>query len=246
MNTHPTSYDTVGKSLYHADIVSFLRNTREHGARLWNEDKTKLAVKVVDLAGPDADKTIECFVEREKIVSDNGLVFVDHDESIIQKFAPQYPAFTWIHENLFDLLHDQKLEDVGVLLVDGFSEVGDDAIASQLPNIHALIRRGIEARGAFVLAINCVVDTVVRRKRTRAAALREWTETLARGLSGYLPRRKLDADHLLPHGIAEVLDEDHDFVGSLAGTSADGVPLGSFFVSRSHVQRMANFRILLV
>jgi hypothetical protein len=215
----PSSYDSPGKARYHEDIASFLYHSREHGARLWNDDKT-----------------IRFFDGERGIVEDGGIIFVDDDAANIARFRDEFPRFSWIHGNLFDLLHDDRLEEAGILLVDGFSEVGDRRIASQLPNIHGLIRKSIAKRGSFALAINCVLDTVVRRKRTRASALREWSRVLAKGLSGYLPRRTLDPESLLPAELAGKVDEDGQFVG----------PLGSFFISKSHVQRMANFRVLLV
>jgi hypothetical protein len=234
-------YDTPGKAAYREDVANFLWDSKKQGARLWDKGKEKLVVKVVDLAGPSADETVQYFVHDKQIVPEDGLIFVDDDGKNISKFQPEFPKATWIHGNLFDLLHDVRLADVGVLLVDGCHEVGDQRIASQLPNMHGLIRRGIERSGAFALMINCCLDTVVRRGRGQSKALREWADILAQALSGYYPRRMLDPERLLPNdGSADVLDKDSKF------TNDPGSSFGSFFISRSHVHRMANFRILLV
>ena len=101
--------------------------------------------------------------------------------------------------------------------------------------IRALVGHGLEKFGEFALFWNQDLDSVVRRRNNRGAALRRHVEMVCKSLQGCLPRRELTSEMLLPEGSEERIDTG--FIGVL----------GAFEVYRGKARghRMANLRLIL-
>jgi hypothetical protein len=98
-----------------------------------------------------------------------------------------------------------------------------------------LVHQGLDAFWEFALFWNQDLDAVSRHGQTRGRSLRRHADMICEALSGYLPRRELTSDMLLPEGSEKEIDSG--FIGEL----------GAFHVYRGLTigHRMANLRHIL-
>jgi hypothetical protein len=212
-----------------------LRVLRQAAYLLWEDaERTRLRCDWCELMGATGLRTLE-LLERESVLAAGGFVGVDLDVVRIEAFRRQRPDLKWLAANLYERLDAPELANVGVLNLDEYGEIGDADTMGDFHLIRAPIARGLERFGEFALFWNQDLDSVVRRRQNRGAALRRHVERVCRTLKGCLPRRELTPEMLLPEGCEEQIDAG--FVGVL----------GAFEIYRGKAKghRMANLRLLL-
>jgi len=208
---------------------------REAAFLLWEDgERTRLRCDWCELMGATGLRTLE-LLEREGMLALGGFVGVDLDAARIEGFRRQRPDMKWLAANLYERLDAPELANVGVLNLDEYGEVGDPDTMGDFQLIRALVGRGLEKFGEFALFWNQDLDSVVRRRNNRGAALRRHVEMVCKSLQGCLPRRELTSEMLLPEGSEERIDTG--FIGVL----------GAFEVYRGKARghRMANLRLIL-
>jgi hypothetical protein len=212
-----------------------LRVLREAAYLLWEDaGRSRLGCDWCELMGATGLLTLD-LLERESVLAPGGFVGIDLDPARIDDFRRQRPDVKWLAGNLYERLDAPELANVGVLNFDAYGEVGDPSARGDFMLLRGLVQCGLERFGEFALFWNQDLDSVVRRRHDRGAALRRHADAVCKALTGLLPRRELASDMLLPPGGEEMID------GGFTGT------LGAFEVYRgapsSH--RMANLRIIL-
>jgi hypothetical protein len=212
-----------------------LRVLREAAYLLWEDaGRTRLRCDWCELMGATGLLTLD-LLEREGVLAPGGFVGIDLDPARIDDFRRQRPDVKWLAGNLYERLDAPELANVGVLNFDAYGEVGDPSAQGDFMLLRGLVQRGVERFGEFALFWNQDLDSVVRRRHGRGAALRRHAHAVCKALAGLLPRREWASEMLLPPGGEEMID--HGFTGTL----------GAFEVYRggpsSH--RMANLRIVL-
>ena len=212
-----------------------LRVLRDAAYLLWEDgDRTRLRSDWCELMGATGLLTLD-LLERESVLAPGGFVGIDLDLARIEGFRQQRPDMKWLAGNLYERLDEPALANVGILNLDAYGEVGDPSARGDFALLRGLVQRGLEKFGEFALFWNQDLDSVVRRRNVRGAALRRHADAVVRALSGLLPRRELTSEMLLPQGSEKEIDAG--FTG----------PLGAFEVYRGAVggHRMANLRIIL-
>ncbi len=212
-----------------------LRVLREATYLLWEDaDRSRLRCDWCELMGATGLLTLD-LLEREGVLTPGGFVGIDLDPSRIDDFRRRRPDVKWLAGNLYERLDAPELANVGVLNFDAYGEVGDPSARGDFMLLRGLVQRGLERFGEFALFWNQDLDSVVRRRHGRGAALRRHADAVCKALTGLVPRRELTSEMLLPPGDEEMIDR------GFAGT------LGAFEVYRgapsSH--RMANLRIVM-
>jgi hypothetical protein len=212
-----------------------LRVLREAAYLLWEDaDRSRLRCDWCELMGATGLLTLD-LLEREGVLAPGGFVGIDLDPARIDDFRRGRPAVKWLAGNLYERLDPPELANVGVLNFDAYGEVGDLSARGDFMLLRGLVRGGLERFGEFALFWNQDLDSVVRRRHDRGAALRRHADAVCKALTGLLPRRELISEMLLPPGGEEMID------GGVTGT------LGAFEVYRGAPSghRMANLRIVL-
>lgn len=212
-----------------------LRALREAAYLLWDgAERTCLRCDWCELMGETGMRTLE-LLEREGVLAPGGFVGVDLDTARIGGFRRQRPDLKWVAANLYEQLDAPEFARVGVLNLDEYGEVGDPDTMGDFQLIRALVVRGLETFGEFALFWNQDLDSVVRRRNNRGAALRRHVEMVCKSLTNCLPRRELTPEMLLPEGSEGQIDAG--FVGVL----------GAFEIYRGKAKghRMANLRLVL-
>ena len=212
-----------------------LRVLREAAYLLWEDgDRTRLRCDWCELMGATGLLTLD-LLEREGVLAPGGFVGVDLDPGRVEGFRQQRPDLQWVAGNLYEWLDAAELARVGVLNLDVYGEVGDPSARGDFALLRGLVQRGLEMFGEFALFWNQDLDSVVRRRHGRGAALLRHAEAVCRALAGLLPRRELVSEMLLPQGSEAVIDAG--FTGTL----------GAFEIYRGATggHRMANLRIIL-
>jgi hypothetical protein len=212
-----------------------LRVLREAAYLLWEDaERPRLRCDWCELMGATGLRTLE-MLEREGALAAGGFVGVDLDAARIEEFRTQRPDLKWLAANVYEQLDAPELANVGVLNLDAYGEIGDPDARGDFHLIRALVGGGLERFGEFALFWNQDLDSVVRRRNNRGAALRRHVEMVCQSLKNCLPRRELTPDMLLPEGSEERIDAG--FVGVL----------GAFEIYRgkSRGHRMANLRLVL-
>ena len=212
-----------------------LRALREAAYLLWEDsDRTQLRCDWCELMGATGWLTLD-LLEREEVLAPGGFVGIDLDLGRIDGFRQRRPDLKWVAGNLYERLESAELANVGILNLDEYGEVGNPNTMVDFALIRGLVQRGLKKFGEFALFWNQDLDSVVRRRKDRGAALRRHAETVCRTLKGCLPRRELTSDMLLPEGSEERIDSG--FVGIL----------GAFEIYRGAIggHRMANLRLIL-
>jgi hypothetical protein len=212
-----------------------LRTLREAAYLLWEDgDRTRLRCDWCELMGATGLLTLD-LLEREGVLAPGGFVGIDLDRARIDAFRQQRPDVKWVAGNLYERLDAPDLADVGVLNLDAYGEVGDLSARGDFALLRGLVQRGLETFGEFALFWNQDLDSVVRRRHDRGAALRRHADAVCRALAGLLPRRELTSEMLLPQGGEEEIDR------GFTGTR------GAFKIYRgvSGGHPMANLRIVL-
>jgi len=212
-----------------------LRVLREAAYLLWEDgDRTRLRGDWCELMGATGLLTLD-LLEREGVLAPGGFVGIDLDPGRIDGFRQRRPDVKWIAGNLYERLDAPELAGVGVLNLDAYGEVGDLSARGDFALLRGLVHGGLEKFGEFALFWNQDLDSVVRRRHGRGAALRRHADAVCRALTGLLPRRELTSEMLLPPGSEEKID------GGFTGT------LGAFEIHRGAAagHRMANLRIVL-
>jgi hypothetical protein len=212
-----------------------LRVLREAAYLLWEDkERTRLRCDWCELMGATGLRTLE-LLEREGVLAAGGFVGVDLDAARIEEFRRQRPDLQWVAANLYERLDAPEFANVGILNLDEYGEIGDPDTRGDFQLIRALVGRGLEKFGEFALFWNQDLDSVVRRRKQRAEALRRHVEMVCKSLKGCLPRRELTPEMLLPAGSEERIDTG--FVGVL----------GAFEIYRGKARghRMANLRLIL-
>jgi hypothetical protein len=212
-----------------------LRVLREAAYLLWEDgDRARLRCDWCEIMGATGLLTLD-LLERERVLAPGGFVGIDLDPGRVAGFRQRRPDLKWVAGNLYERLDVPELANVGVLNLDVYGEVGDPSGRGDFALLHGLVRRGLEQFGEFALFWNQDLDSVVRRRHDRGAALRRHADAVCRALAGLLPRRELSSEMLLPQGSEAVLDAG--FTGTL----------GAFEIYRgaSGGHRMANLRIVL-
>jgi hypothetical protein len=226
------AFDNPGKMACRAGN---LRVLREAAHLLWEEGcRSRLRCDWCELMGATGLLTLELLAS-EGVLAPGGFVGIDLDTARIDRFRQQRPDLRWVAGNLYEELDAPELADVGVLNLDAYGEVGDPSARGDFTLLRGLVRRGLDRFGEFALFWNQDLDSVVRRRHGRGAALRRHSDAVCRALVGLLPRRELTSELLLPQGSeAEV---DAGFTGTL----------GAFEIYRGTAggHRMANLRIVL-
>lgn len=174
-------------------------------------------------------------LEREGVLAPGGFVGVDLDRARIEEFRQRRPDLKWVGGNLYEYVDAPELAGVGVLNLDEYGEVGNPETLMDFQLIRALLQRGLEKFGEFVLFWNQDLDSVSRRGKERGQALRCHADMVCTVLQSILPRRELTSEMLLPRGSEDRVNAGH--VGTL----------GAFQIykgaRRGH--RMANMRLIL-
>jgi hypothetical protein len=212
-----------------------LRVLREAAYLLWTDgDRTRLRCDWCELMGATGLLTLD-LLERERVLASGGFVGIDLDPARIDGFRQQRPDMKWVAGNLYERLDAPELANVGVLNLDAYGEVGDPSARGDFALLRGLVQSGLETFGEFGLFWNQDLDSVVRRRHDRGAALRRHADAVCRTLTGLLPRRELTSEMLLPPGSEEDID---------AGNTGT---LGAFEIYRGAAggHRMANLRIVL-
>ena len=208
---------------------------REAAYLLWEDsDRKRLRCDWCELMGATGWLTID-LLEREGVVRPSGFVGLDLDVGRIEGFRQRRPDLKWVAGNLYELLDAPELTNVGVLNLDQYGSVGNKDALGDFQLVRGLVKRGLEKFGEFALFWNQDLDAVVRRRKSRAQALRDHADLACRALQGCLPRRDLTSDMLLAEGSEEAVESD--FVGTA----------GAFEIYRVSARghRMANLRIIL-
>src|SRR6516164_158975 len=176
---------------------------RESAYLLWEDaERTRLRCDWCELMGATGLRTLE-LLERQGVLAAGGFVGVDLDAARIEEFRRQRPDLKWLAANLYVRLDAPELANVGVLNLDEYGEIGDPDTIGDFQLIRALVGRGLEKFGEFALFWNQDLDSVVRRRNNRGAALRRHVEMVCKSLQGCLPRRELTSEMLLPEGSEE-------------------------------------------
>jgi hypothetical protein len=212
-----------------------LRVLREAAYLLWEDgDRTRLRCDWCELMGATGLLTLE-MLEREGVLAPGGFVGIDLDPARIDGFRQRRPDVKWVAGNLYERLDAPELANVGVLNLDAYGEVGDPSARGDFALVRGLVSRGLEKFGEFALFWNQDLDSVVRRRHDRGAALRRHADAVCRALAGLLPRRELTSEMLLPQGSEAMIDAGFRGI------------LGAFEVYRGAAggHRMANLRIVL-
>jgi len=212
-----------------------IRVLREAAYLLWEDgERTRLRCDWCELMGATGLLTLD-LLEREGVLAPGGFVGIDLDPARIDGFRQQRPDVKWVAGNLYERLDAPELANVGVLNLDAYGEVGDPSARGDFALLRGLVRGGLEKFGELALFWNQDLDSVVRRRQDRGAALRRHADAVCRALAGLLPRRELTSEMLLPQGSEEMID------GGFTGV------LGAFEVYRGAAggHRMANLRIVL-
>lgn len=212
-----------------------LRVLREAAFLLWEDgERTRLRCDWCEMMGATGLRTLE-LLEREGVLATTGFVGVDLDATRIAGLRSQRPDLKWLAANLYERLDAPELANVGVLNLDEYGEIGGADTMGDFQLIRALLARGLEKFGEFALFWNQDLDSVVRRRQNRGAALRRHVERVCTSLQGSLPRRELTPEMLMPMGSEEAIDAG--FVGVL----------GAFEIYRGKPRghRMANLRLIL-
>ncbi|MGH7174176.1 MAG: hypothetical protein ACRELF_13190 [Gemmataceae bacterium] len=212
-----------------------LRVLRKAAYLLWDDaERTRLRCDWCELMGATGLRTLE-LLEREGVLAAGGFVGVDLDAARIELFRRQRPDLKWLAANLYERLDAPAFANVGVLNLDEYGEIGDPDTRDDFQLIRALVGRGLAKFGEFALFWNQDLDSVVRRRNNRGAALRRHIEMVCKSLKDCLPRRELIPEMLLPAGSEEQIDAG--FVGVL----------GAFEIYRGKPRghRMANLRFIL-
>src|SRR5437660_53316 len=197
-----------------------LRALREAAFLLWEDaDRTRLRCDWCELMGATGLLTLD-LLEREGVLAPGGFVGIDLDPARIDGFRQQRPDLKWVAGNLYERLDAPELAGVGVLNLDVYGEVGDLSARGDFALLRGLVQRGLEKFGEFALFWNQDLDSVVRRRHGRGAALRRHADVVCRALAGLLPRRELSSAMLLPQESEPVID------GGFTGT------LGAFEIYR--------------
>src|SRR5947209_7835558 len=211
-----------------------LRVLREAAYLLWEVgDRTRLRCDWCELMGATGLLTLD-LLECEGVLAAGGFVGIDLDPARIDAFRQRRPDVKWAAGNLYERLDAPELANVGVLNLDAYGEVGDPSARGDFALLRGLVERGLGQFGEFALFWNQDLDSVVRRRHDRGAALRRHADAVCRSLCGLLPRRELTSDMLLPQGSEEMIDDG--FTGVL----------GAFEIYRGTAggHRMASLRIV--
>src|SRR5881275_1029174 len=212
-----------------------LRVLREAAFLLWEDgDRTRLRCDWCELMGATGLLTLD-LLEHQGVLAPAGFVGIDLDPARVEGFRQRRPDLKWVAGNLYERLDAPELANIGILNLDEYGEVGNRSAHVDFPLIRGLVQRGLETFGEFALFWNQDLDSVVRRRRDRGAALRRHADAVCRSLCGLLPRRELTSAMLLPEGGEGQIDAG--FTGTL----------GAFEIYRGAAggHRMANLRIVL-
>ena len=158
-----------------------LRVLREAAYLLWEDgDRTRLRCDWCELMGATGLLTLD-LLEREGVLAPGGFVGIDLDSARIDGFRQQRPDLKWVAGNLYERLDAPELANVGVLNLDAYGEVGDPSAQGDFALLRGLVQRGLEKFGEFALFWNQDLDSVVRRRHDRGAALRRHADAVCRG-----------------------------------------------------------------
>ncbi len=211
--------------------------TREHNlcvartaAGLWTPETNgsgslkfnRLRCDWAELAGDTIHHTIS-ILENAGAMRPGGFVGIDTDERRIEEYKRRRPDLKWIAGDIRNQVSWLcQNSEIGVLVFDGYLEVGTSEARAFFTTIRPLVQRGIRLFGAFVLFSNNCLDSVVRHPRhpvhrgDRVRALRIHTDGVIEELADYFPRRVLRPSDILPRGF-EARVNDGRYEGPLGG-----------------------------
>ena len=184
-----------------------------------------------ELMGESGVETLR-MLESRKFLRPGGFVGIDTDELRIDRLQSERPDLKWVSGDLFTKVGVLCEFDIGVLNIDGYGQVGSEAIWSKLSTLTPLIQSGIRKFGTFVLFLNKDLDSVTRRKERPSIALRRHVDIVCKSFSS-LPF-PLSPDKILPSGVENMIDSPK-FTGTVGGFE--------IYKSHSRAKRMANLRL---
>lgn len=191
----------------------------------------KLVCSWCELMGASGMETLS-LLETQSLLKPGGFIGVDLDQKYIDKFKTERPDLIWYASNIFDLI--PKLNDVGILNLDIYGNVGYDKDYKDLNFIKPLIVSSIHKFGEFVLFYNKDLDGTLRQKQRPGEMLRYHSNKIAQVFDEYLPNRHLDAKQILPDGAD--IEIENGFVGQIGAYE--------IYKGKAGGHRMANLRII--
>jgi len=173
-------------------------------------------------------------IETLKLLEDfiPNFIGIDLDPDNIIKYKSIYPNYQWHVANFFDIIN--KLDDVGVLNLDIYGNVGYDRDYADLLRIKSIIHKSINKFGEFILFYNKDLDGVLRQKQNPGKMLRYHSQKICDAFNNYLPNRKFDLYSLMPQGAEKEINDG--FTGIIGAYE--------IYKGKSSGHRMANLRLL--
>jgi hypothetical protein len=191
----------------------------------------KLVCSWCELMGSSGMETLFLLEERS-ILKSGGFIGVDLDEKHIDDFKYERPDLQWYVSNIFDLI--PMFDDVGVLNLDVYGNVGYDKDYRDLSLIKGLARKSIEKFGEFILFYNKDLDGTLRQNQRPEKMLRYHTNKICQSFNDYLPNRKFDPLTILP--INSEQEIENGFIGAIGAYE--------IYKGKANGHRMANLRLI--
>lgn len=191
----------------------------------------RLVCSWCELMGASGIETLK-LLEEQKLLKSNGFIGVDLEKKHIDELKIQRSDLQWYTTNIFDLL--PKLNDVGILNLDIYGNVGYDKDYRDLSLIKSLIINSVNKFGEFIIFYNKDLDSVVRVKQKPNEALRYHSEKICQVFEEYLPNRKFDPLVLLPQDAEKKIEDG--FTGQLGAYE--------IYKGKANGHRMANLRLI--
>ena len=213
-----------------------LRVLRESAFALWDDDgRTRLRCDWCELMGTTGWLTLD-LLESEGVLAPGGFVGIDLDHARIEGCRRLRPDLKWVSGNLYSSLEATEFAHVGVINLDTYYAVGSTDAMSDFRLVRGLALRALERFGEFTLFLNADLDAVVRHGRHPGLSLRRHAELVCKTFDGYLRRRRLTSEMLLPAGGEKEIDSG--FVDDIIGAF-------EIYRGKDGGHRMANLRLIL-
>ena len=189
----------------------------------------KLICSWCELMGASGIETLSLVND---VLKPNGFIGIDLDSNNIADIKSKRPDLQWLSGNIWNFI--PSLNDVGILNLDIYGNVGYEKDYRDLSRIKRLITKSVNEFGEFILFYNKDLDGVVRQGKKIGESLRYHTNQICDVFDEFLPNRKFNALTLLPSGSEKEID--NDFVGLIGAYE--------IYRGKSNGHRMANLRLI--